>query len=80
MGEHERRGKSLFEGLVGKSVFLLAKTLNVALPDACLHWFGANSLISVQADAFRRSKYSVLYTREESYTENVRPGGVAQHD
>jgi hypothetical protein len=78
MGEHERNGKFPFEGLTSGSGFLSSKTLNVNLQEPCLHWFGANNLIFVQVDAFRHSKCSVPYTYEESYTENVRPGGVAQ--
>jgi hypothetical protein len=78
MGEHERIGKSLFEGLAGKSVFLSAKTLNVDLLGESLHWFGANKLICVQVDAFRHSKCRLPPTREEYLTENVGFGGVAQ--
>ena len=77
MGEHERC-ESLREGLDGSSVFLSAKTLNVNLFCGRLHWFNANNLISVQADAFRHSKCRLPHTcREESLTKNVRLGGVA---
>jgi hypothetical protein len=78
MGEFKRRGKSLTESLADKTVFSAVKTLNISLQNVCLHCFGTNNLISVQADAFRHSKYSVPYTFEESYTVNVMNGGVTQ--